>query len=79
MPLNALAFPYSYAFSSIFANRLLIAVRSAYYNPTPGLEYGTDDQTIEFKANTVVISGNSIDNGSHPAGLEHRDTIVDVV
>jgi len=38
MPLNALAFPYSLAFSSIFVNRLLIAVRSAYYNPTPGLE-----------------------------------------
>jgi hypothetical protein len=79
MPLNVLALPYSYAFSSIFVNRLLIAVRSAYYNPTPGLESRTDDRTIEFKANTVVISGNSIDNGSHPEELEHRDTSSDVV
>jgi hypothetical protein len=79
MPLNVLALPYSYAFSSIFVNRLLIAVRSAYYNPAPGLECRTDDITLRFEANTVVISGHSIDNRSHPEQLEHRVTMSDVV
>jgi hypothetical protein len=65
MPLNALGLPFSYAVSSIFANRLLIAVRSAYYSSIPGSECGTDHPTIQFKANTTVISGTSTNDSSH--------------
>ena len=61
MPLNALGLPFSYAFSSIFANKLLISVRCAYYNPLaePGSVLETDYPTsIQFKSNktNAVIS-----------------------
>ena len=62
MPLNALGLPFSYAFSSIFANRLFISLRCAYYNPLaePGSELETDYLTsIQFKTNVVISDGSS--------------------
>ena len=70
MPLNALGLPFSYAFSGIFANKLLISVRCAYYNPKPSpSEFETDYPSIQFKSNKVTSSSSvgtdeeSIDEG----------------
>jgi hypothetical protein len=60
MPLNALALPLSYAFSSIFANKLLISVRCAYYSGAPGTEFEADYPAIQFNSNPVT-SGSSTD------------------
>ncbi|KAF8224289.1 hypothetical protein L208DRAFT_1461566 [Tricholoma matsutake] len=46
MPLNTLGLPFSYAFGSIFSNRLLIRIRSAYYVLVPGSS--VRHSTIQF-------------------------------
>jgi len=74
MPLNMLALPFFYAFSSIAANKLLIAVRCVYYhNPTSSsdteLGYST---TIRFESN-IVAPSNSTDDHSQLSESESFD------
>lgn len=65
MPLNALVLPFAYASSTIAANKLLIAVRSAYYSSVPGSNVATSDLPMQFKFG--IVTSNSTHDHSQPA------------